>query len=289
MVKGDKQITDCNNDKFSKEKDNAPNQNITKESNTLRRVEIELTEEAIDDKIIWEDLTVIARIIGPKEPRWSINPWIKDNWGRQVVVKFLLKGFFVAIFTEKGIRDQILSSKNWFFDKSPLYIQPWTPNFNPLKLAAYETPVWIRMYNLSIEYWGDSYLDKIGRTLGTFLEIDEGIIENDSYIYARMKIVVVEHIPPLINLRTDNGIWKQGIEIEKESYVCQRCGSKTHQTKSCRIFVGRAYNTQQRKEHKEKAIWLKKIKEQKQKPPEIKSLPDDRKHLEPNPQPCQIE
>ncbi|GLJ29641.1 hypothetical protein SUGI_0584460 [Cryptomeria japonica] len=143
--------TCCNNDDISMEKDDAPNQNTFNGSNSSRRVEIDLTEEAIDDK-----------------------------------------GFFVAIFTEKGIRDQILSSKNWYFDNFPLYIQSWTPNFNPLKLAVYETLVWIKLYNLPIEYWGDSSLEKIGRMLGTLLEIDEEIIENDSYIYVGMKIVAVK-------------------------------------------------------------------------------------------------
>ncbi|GLJ49384.1 hypothetical protein SUGI_1044890 [Cryptomeria japonica] len=124
------------------------------------------------------------------------------------MMKFLPKGFFVAIFTEKGIRDQILSSKNWYFDNLPLYIQSWTPNFNPLKLVVYETPVWIELYNLPIKYWGDSSLEKIGRTLGTLLDIDEEIIENDSYIYARIKIAAIEQIPSIINLRIDNGLWK---------------------------------------------------------------------------------
>lgn len=47
----------------------------------------------------------------------------------------------------------------------------------------------------------------------------------------------------------------------------------------------RAYNTKQRKEDNDKEIWLKKVNEQKQKPPEIKLLPDARMHPEPNPQP----
>ncbi|GLJ23816.1 hypothetical protein SUGI_0451970 [Cryptomeria japonica] len=280
----------CNNNEIAEGKDNTPNQSPTEESNTPRLVEINLTEETVDDKCIWEDLAVIARIIGPKKSKQSINPWIKENWGDQVAVKFLPKGFFVAIFTEKGTRDQILSSKNWFFEKLPLYIQPWAPNFNPTKLAVYETPVWIRLFNLPIKYWGDQCLEKIGRTLGTLLEIDEEIIESDSYIYARMKIAAVEQIPSHIKLRTINGIWKQGIEIEKELFVCQRCGSKTHQAKRCRIFVHRAYNTKQRTEDKEKALWLKKINEQKQRPTAVnKSLPDASVCPVPNSQPCQIE
>ncbi|GLJ24979.1 hypothetical protein SUGI_0478250 [Cryptomeria japonica] len=166
-----------NSNQSPEEKGDAPNQNITEESNSSRQVEIDLTEEAFDDNGILEDLAIIARIIGPKKPRQIINPWIKDNWGNQIVVKFLLKGFFVVIFTEKGKRDQILCSKNWFFDNLPLYIQPWTPNFNLLKLAIYETLVWIRLFNLPIEYWGDSCLEKIGRTLGTLLEIDDVVVQ----------------------------------------------------------------------------------------------------------------
>ncbi|GLJ25045.1 hypothetical protein SUGI_0479320 [Cryptomeria japonica] len=139
-----------------------PNQSPAEKSSTSRPVEIDLTEEFIDDNCMWEDLAVIARIIGSKKSRQNINHWIKGNWGNQVVVKFISKGFFVAIFTEKGTRDQILSSKNWFFDNLPLYIQPWTPNFNLTRLVVYKTTVWIRMFNLPIEYWGDQCLEKIG-------------------------------------------------------------------------------------------------------------------------------
>ncbi|GLJ49828.1 hypothetical protein SUGI_1058610 [Cryptomeria japonica] len=119
-----------------------------------------------------------------KKPRRSITPWIEENWGSHVVVKFLSKGFFVVVFAEKGARDQTLNSINWYFDSLPLYIQPCTPNFNPLNLAIYENLVWIRLFNLPIKYWGDLCLEKIGRTLGTLLEIDENIIETDSYVYA---------------------------------------------------------------------------------------------------------
>ncbi|GLJ12618.1 hypothetical protein SUGI_0194680 [Cryptomeria japonica] len=224
-------------EKISVDMDATPQPVTTEDNSILGPVTIDLMDDVVDEKCIWEDLAIIARIIGPKKPRRSITPWVEDNWGKHAVVKFLPKGFFVTIFAEKETRDQILNSKNWYFDNSPLYIQPWTPNFNPLQLAIYDSLVWIRLFNLPIEYWGDPCLEKIGRTLGTLLEIDEDIIENDSYVYARMKIAAVKQIPSHLNLITANGIWKQNIEIEKELHVCQKCGSKTHQTKRCRIFV----------------------------------------------------
>ncbi|GLJ31259.1 hypothetical protein SUGI_0626930 [Cryptomeria japonica] len=117
-------------------------------------------EEVVDEKCVWEDHAIIARIVALKKPRQCITPWVEENWGRHIVVKLLPKGFFVAIFAKKEERDQALNLKNWFFDSHLLYTQPWTPNFDPLKLAIYDNPVWIRLFNLLIEYWGDPSLEK---------------------------------------------------------------------------------------------------------------------------------
>ncbi|GLJ55701.1 hypothetical protein SUGI_1196490 [Cryptomeria japonica] len=61
----------------------------------------------------------------------------------------------------------------------PLFLQPWNPNLDPTKLRPYEEPLWIWLYNLPIEYWGDECLEKIGRTLGTLIDIDWDILESD--------------------------------------------------------------------------------------------------------------
>ncbi|GLJ38930.1 hypothetical protein SUGI_0793630 [Cryptomeria japonica] len=164
----------------------------TEETSIPDQMSIDLKDEVVDEKCIWEDLAIISRIIGLKQPRRYIMPWVEKNWGSHAMVKYLPKGFFVTIFAEKEDRDQALNSKNWCFENFLLYIQPWTPNFDPLKLAVYDSPVWIRLFNLLIEYWGDPCLQKIGRSLGTLLEIDEDIIDNDSYVYARMRIATVK-------------------------------------------------------------------------------------------------
>lgn len=59
----------------------------------------------------------------------------------------------------------------------------------------YNNRIWIRLYNILIEYWGDSCLDKIGHSLGTLLDVDEQIIEDDSYLYARLKLATVKKVP----------------------------------------------------------------------------------------------
>lgn len=60
-----------------------------------------------------------------------------------------------------------------------------------------------------MEYWGDFSLECIGRLLGTLLAVDEEIIENDSYLYTRIKIVAVKKVPSFIYPKAGERSWKQ--------------------------------------------------------------------------------
>ncbi|GLJ19555.1 hypothetical protein SUGI_0353230 [Cryptomeria japonica] len=132
------------------------------------------------------------------------------------MVKFLPKGFFVVVFPNEEDRDYIITLQNWFQNDHPLYIQLWSPKFDPTLMAAYDKLVWIRLYNLSIEYWSEACLEMIGRSLGTLLDIDEEIVEGDLYTYARLKIAAMKTNPSSVMLLTADGNWKQQIDFEKE-------------------------------------------------------------------------
>ncbi|GLJ47821.1 hypothetical protein SUGI_1009930 [Cryptomeria japonica] len=77
----------------------------------------------------------------------------------------------------------------------PLYMQKWSQNFDPLVCNPYDTQIWICLYNLPIEYWLEECLEKIGRSLGTLIEIDLDLENGDLYIYANMKIAKVRTVP----------------------------------------------------------------------------------------------
>ncbi|GLJ17377.1 hypothetical protein SUGI_0301850 [Cryptomeria japonica] len=198
--------------------------------------EIDLTNDIEEDKSLWVDLAIIGRIVGLKLSRATIKEWIAKRWGMRLVIKFIPRGFFVVVFIDNSKRNKILCKENWFVGEHPIYIQPWSPNFNPLPLAVYDKLVWIRLYNLPIEYWGDHSLEKIGRSLGTLLEIGEDIVEKDLYTYDWLKIAAVKEIPTYIFLISLEGKWKQQVEIEKDIMTCNRCGSRFHSERDCRII-----------------------------------------------------
>ncbi|GLJ54076.1 hypothetical protein SUGI_1157670 [Cryptomeria japonica] len=170
------------------------------------RIEIDFSEEIEEDSRLWIEHTLIARIIGLNWPRRKIKDWVKDSWGSQTVIKFLPKGFFVVLFEDEAERERILNQENWFVVGHAMYIQLWTPNFNPIPLVVYSNPIWISLYNLPIEYWGEVYLEKIGRMLGTVLEVDFDD-ERDLCKIVRIRVAAVRKILEVVFLRTTNGIW----------------------------------------------------------------------------------
>ncbi|GLJ24146.1 hypothetical protein SUGI_0460630 [Cryptomeria japonica] len=105
------------------------------------------------------------------------------------------------------------------------------------ELESIDLSQWIRLYNLPIKYWGEESLENIGRSLGKLLEIDEKIVEGDSYLYARMRVAAVKQIPSMIMLKSEDRSWRQQIEIEKPEQRSERCGSITHVQIDCRMFV----------------------------------------------------
>ncbi|GLJ47543.1 hypothetical protein SUGI_1004050 [Cryptomeria japonica] len=127
---------------------------------------IDLSMEISAEKALWEDFAVIARIIGPKISRMEINNWVFKNWGEDNVVKYIPKGFFVVVFSQESERCRILNQENWFVNDNPIYLQPWSLNLNLTPLAVYDSPIWIRLYNLPIEYWDDVVLEKNWKILG---------------------------------------------------------------------------------------------------------------------------
>ncbi|GLJ17002.1 hypothetical protein SUGI_0294130 [Cryptomeria japonica] len=149
---------------------------------------IDIIEEVGDDIELLKDLVIICRFIGPRLDRKKITEWIENTWQTPQITKFMSKGFFIVVFAIEEEHQKILEGGLWTITTKPLYINKWYRNFNSLKNEPYDKPIWIRLNNLPMEYWTEESLEKIGKSLGTLIEIDADIATGDSYLYARVKL-----------------------------------------------------------------------------------------------------
>ncbi|GLJ26663.1 hypothetical protein SUGI_0518660 [Cryptomeria japonica] len=85
-----------------------------------------------------------------------------------------------------------------------------------------------------MEYWSEEAMEKIGRTLGTLMEVDADIANGNSYLYARIKLTAIKKVPHRIKLRGHGMEWIQNIEVEEEKYYCSGCGRRNHYSDKCR-------------------------------------------------------
>lgn len=115
-----------------------------------------------------------------------------------------------------------------------MYIKDWSPNFNPKQAALEVVPIQVRLYNFPHEYWNEDTLKVIGDKLGKFLKADEAIERKDFNMYARICIEWKPHppLPHAVEIRTSEGIWWQGIEVEEIIEQCKKCRAWDHKSES---------------------------------------------------------
>ncbi|KAL8159681.1 hypothetical protein V2J09_001218 [Rumex salicifolius] len=90
---------------------------------------------------------------------------------------------------------------------------------------------WIRILNLSMEYFDTSIVIQIGNKLGRVLKIDKTISTAERGRYTRMSVEIDVTKPLLSNFYMNGKIWK--IQYEGLRMVCFDCGKIGHQSGHC--------------------------------------------------------
>lgn len=80
------------------------------------------------------------------------------------------KGFFLFEFAEKEDKELIFRNGPYFMGPPGLYLNKWTPDFDPSVDVPSAIPVWVRLPNLPMHCWNWESLKHIGNTLGKSID-----------------------------------------------------------------------------------------------------------------------
>ncbi|GLJ49987.1 hypothetical protein SUGI_1063130 [Cryptomeria japonica] len=139
--------------------------------------------------------------------------------------------FFKVEFALESDKAFVLQAGPWKWNDSFIFVQNWSPNFDPTIMTPSNGSTWLRFHNLPFKFWSENCLKAIGDTLGQTINIDMG--RDDFIRFARIEIIHITNTPGFINLKTKSGVWKQAVEIEKSKFFCLRCRSKNHNEEVC--------------------------------------------------------
>ena len=136
----------------------------------------------------------------------TTKQWVNRNWAplikQSVKSYFLGRGFFLFEFSSKEDKDLIFQNGPYFMGPQGLYLNKWTPDFDPAVDVPTAVLVWVRLPNLPVHCWNWDSLKRIGNALGKFIDRENN---KDQYDYARICVEVDLEVGILEAIKTNVG------------------------------------------------------------------------------------
>ena len=112
-----------------------------------------------------------------------------------------------------------------------LTIRKWVPNFIPDESPLKVLTAWVRIPNLSVEYFDTQFLQKVGAKIGKVLRVDRTTAQADRGQFTRISVEIDLTKPLLSKFWLKGKIWK--VQYEGTKLICYKCGMMGHSTEHC--------------------------------------------------------
>ncbi|KAL2937319.1 Aspartyl/glutamyl-tRNA(Asn/Gln) amidotransferase subunit C [Bienertia sinuspersici] len=96
-----------------------------------------------------------------------MNRFCNQIWGKRGLdkVSMVRRGLFLVRFNSVEQCNKVLTGDPQFFDYKPLIMKQWEPDMDLHKENVKTIPIWIRLPNLELKYWGSTCVHKLGIVL----------------------------------------------------------------------------------------------------------------------------
>lgn len=104
----------------------------------------------------------------------AVEDWVNRNWiplvSEGIKSHFVGKGFFVFVFENAEDKSMIFRNGPYFMGLQGLYLNKWSPDFDPAQDVPTVVPVWVRLPHLPLHCWNQRSLQYIGNALGKYID-----------------------------------------------------------------------------------------------------------------------
>ncbi|XP_057803314.1 uncharacterized protein LOC131018617 [Salvia miltiorrhiza] len=177
-----------------------------------------------------EDLKQELQLLWNVKGQWTLIP--------------MGKGFFTLKFSTS--EDKVAAKRHavWDLSRGSIRIREWIRNFDPYKEVSSLCQVWVRIYNLPVEYWHAEVISAIGRTLGSPIRIDSLSAHGEKGNFARILVELDLAIPLQESVTIDCGIASFYVEFvyERLPLYCSQCRLTGHTVEKCKKLLARQEN-----------------------------------------------
>ena len=195
------------------------------------KVIINPPSEAVEEGLgIWEGC-LVGQFFDKRLPLHVVKILVERLWGKHEMPEISTtdNGLYIFRFMDRVARDWVLENGPWYFFGRSIILRSWKPGMEMLNVQITSLPIWVKFFNIPLEYWTATSLGYIASAVGIPLHLDT-LTENHSRLsFARICIEVDVNyaFPKSALLNLGNGKYST-IRIEYP-WVPQKCSH-------CKIF-----------------------------------------------------
>ena len=148
------------------------------------------------------------------------------------------KGYYAFSFASEDCVSRVWGKGAVFLKPGMLRLMRWVPNFSPANQRNTNAQVWVKFWDLGLEFWEPTTLFEIAHGIGAPIKIDENTLQKRFGHYARVLVDIdLSFDPPheLVIKRTSGETLGIIIEYELLPDVCSHCGNVGHRVTSCKF------------------------------------------------------
>ncbi|XP_062104064.1 uncharacterized protein LOC133815224 [Humulus lupulus] len=182
--------------------------------------------------------SVICMVMGSNPPFAVFEGFVKRIWGHlgiERVVRMNM-GLTIVKFNDEATRDFVLENGIVQFDKKPVIVRPWTQDLDNIRLVR-SVPLWIRLPNLGLQYWGKKCLSALVSTIGKPIMVEKFTKDRSMIRYARVfvEMEITDDPPFIIYFVNERGqVQEQFVEYEWLPIKCNNCKGFGHNLADCK-------------------------------------------------------
>ncbi|XP_062083475.1 uncharacterized protein LOC133789729 [Humulus lupulus] len=203
-------------------------------------------EEVSEQAQNWNS-AVICMVLGANPPFAVFEGFVKRIWGHlgiERVVRMHM-GLTIVKFNDEATRDFVLENGIVQFDRKPVIVRPWTQELDSIRLVR-SVPLWIRLPNLGLQYWGKNCLSALVSTIGKPIMVDKFTKDRSMIRFARVLAEMEITDDPLfiIHFVNERGqLQEQFVEYEWLPIKCSTCKGYGHNAAECKKTETKAWVT----------------------------------------------
>ena len=169
-----------------------------------------------------------------------VRTTVDKLWGKHEMPEISTtdNGLYLFRFRDMDARDWVMENGAWYIAGRPIILRVWQPGMEMLNIQLTALPIWVKFYNIPLEYWTNTCLSYIASAVGKPLHMDSHTENRTRLSFARIciEIDLSSKLPKTASLNSGNGKYTTiRIEYPWLPQNCSNCQVFGHKLSQCHV------------------------------------------------------